>query len=52
MGNGITQIAAGAGYRVTIRDIAQEFLEKAVGRIDGSLRRQVDRGRMTEEALQ
>jgi enoyl-CoA hydratase/3-hydroxyacyl-CoA dehydrogenase len=52
MGNGITQVAAGAGYRVTIRDIAQEFLEKAVGRIDGSLRRQVDRGRMTEEALQ
>ena len=52
MGNGIAQIAAGAGYRVTIRDIAQEFLDKARGRIEGSLRRQVDRGRMTEEALQ
>ena len=52
MGNGIAQIAAGAGYRVTIRDIAQEFLDKARGRIEGSLRRHVDRGRMTEEALQ
>jgi len=52
MGNGIAQIAAGAGYRVTIRDIAPEFLDKARGRIEGSLRRQVDRGRMTAEALQ
>ncbi len=52
MGHGIAQIAAGVGYRVTIRDITKEFLEKAKGRIEGSLRRQVDRGRMTEEALQ
>jgi enoyl-CoA hydratase/3-hydroxyacyl-CoA dehydrogenase len=52
MGHSIAQIAAGAGYRVTIRDIAQEFIERARGRIEGGLRRQVDRGRMTEEASQ
>ena len=50
MGQGITQIAAGKGYIVTIRDIAQEFLDKAKDRIEGSLTRQVARGRMTEEA--
>ena len=47
MGQGITQIASGKGYKVTIRDISQEFLDKAKDRIEGSLGRQVARGRMT-----
>ena len=52
MGHGIAQIAAGAGYRVTMRDISQEFLDGARQRIERNLKRNVERGRMTEEAAQ
>jgi enoyl-CoA hydratase/3-hydroxyacyl-CoA dehydrogenase len=52
MGHNIAQIAAGAGYNVTIRDIAQEYIDGAKNRIEGRLKRNVKRGRMTEEAAQ
>ena len=52
MGHSIAQIAAGAGYNVTIRDIAQEYIDGAKNRIEGGLMRNVIRGRMTEEAAQ
>jgi enoyl-CoA hydratase/3-hydroxyacyl-CoA dehydrogenase len=52
MGHSIAQIAAGAGYNVTIRDIAQEYIDGAKNRIEGGLKRNVKRGRMTEEAAQ
>ena len=50
MGHGIAQVAAAAGFQVTVRDVAQEFLDGAQQGIERSLRRAVDRGRMTEEA--
>ncbi|RLI09606.1 hypothetical protein DRO42_03820 [Candidatus Bathyarchaeota archaeon] len=50
MGHGIAQVAALAGFNVIIRDIAQEFLDKAQQSIERSLKRQVERGRMTEDA--
>jgi enoyl-CoA hydratase/3-hydroxyacyl-CoA dehydrogenase len=49
MGNGIAQIAAVAGFDVVIRDIAQEFIDKARNGIERNLKRQVERGRMAEE---
>jgi enoyl-CoA hydratase/3-hydroxyacyl-CoA dehydrogenase len=49
MGHSIAQVAAGAGYMVTIRDIAQEYIDSAKGRIESGLKRNVDRGRMSEE---
>lgn len=52
MGHGIAQIAAGVGYKVTIRDISQEFLDGARQRIERNLKRNVERGRMTEDAAQ
>ncbi|MFB0558093.1 MAG: 3-hydroxyacyl-CoA dehydrogenase NAD-binding domain-containing protein [Candidatus Bathyarchaeia archaeon] len=52
MGHGIAQIAAGAGYKVTIRDISQEFLDGARQRIERNLKRNVERDRMTEDAAQ
>jgi len=52
MGHSIAQVAAGAGYNVTIRDIAQEYIDGAKNRIEGGLKRNVERGRMTEEAAQ
>ena len=47
MGHGIAQVAASAGYTVTVRDIAQEFLAKAEEGIRGSLGKLVERGRMS-----
>ncbi len=52
MGHGIAQIAAAAGYEVVIRDIAQEFIDKARNGIEKNLKRRVDRGRMAEEDAQ
>ena len=52
MGHGIAQVAAVAGFEVVIRDIAQEFLDKARKGIEKSLKRFVDRGRMSEDSAQ
>jgi len=49
MGHSIAQVAAQSGYKVIIRDIAQEFLDKARQGVERNLRRGVDRGRVTEE---
>ena len=37
MGNGIAQVAARAGYRVVMRDVKDEFLERGLAAIDKSL---------------
>jgi 3-hydroxybutyryl-CoA dehydrogenase len=49
MGNGIAQVAARAGYRVVLRDVAPEFLERGMTAIDRSLQRDVDKERLKEE---
>ena len=55
MGTGIAQVAARAGYRVEIFDVAPGAAQKAVDRIGDSLARAVEKGRCTaaerEEAL-
>jgi 3-hydroxybutyryl-CoA dehydrogenase len=43
MGSGIAQVAAQAGYDVTMRDIEQEFVDAGFETIDGSLDRFVSR---------
>jgi len=45
MGHGIAQVAAVAGYEVTVRDIAQDYLDSAEAGIENSLDRFVKRGR-------
>lgn len=52
MGHGIAQVAAVSGFNVVVRDIAQDFLDKAQQRIERRLRRLVERGRMAEDAAQ
>ncbi len=52
MGHGIAQLAATAGFEVTIRDIEQSLLDGARKGIEGSLSRFVQRGRMTEKDSQ
>ena len=37
MGNGITQVAAAAGYNVTMVDIQQEYVDKGLATIERSL---------------
>ncbi len=52
MGGGIAQVAAMAGYRVTLRDVNQEMLDKAVSNIAWSLGKFVEKGQLTSEARQ
>ncbi len=48
MGNGIAQVAARAGYKVVMRDIRDEFLDRGINAIDKSLQRDVDKERLSE----
>lgn len=49
MGNGIAQVSAVAGIQVTMMDINDGILEKAVATINGSLDRFVKKGTITPE---
>ncbi|MBS1581512.1 MAG: 3-hydroxybutyryl-CoA dehydrogenase [Bacteroidetes bacterium] len=48
MGNGIAHVFAQSGYPVTLIDIAQDRLDKAVATITKNLDRQVAKGTLTE----
>jgi len=52
MGHGITQVAAQAGYEVVVREVNQEKLDSGLGKINGQLKRAVDKGRMEESAAE
>ncbi len=52
MGNGIAQVSSCAGYKVTMIDIKQEFVEKGMLTIEKSLNKLVAKGRMAEEDAQ
>lgn len=49
MGHGIAQVAAMAGYDVTIRDIEESILESGVDAIESNLQGGVDRDKLTAE---
>ena len=49
MGNGITQVAAAAGYNVTMIDIEQAYVDKGLATIERSLGKLVSKERMTQE---
>ena len=51
MGHGIAQVAATAGYNVTVRDIAQEYLDNGLKGITKSLSRSVERERISQEEM-
>jgi 3-hydroxybutyryl-CoA dehydrogenase len=52
MGNGIAQVAARAGYSVVLHDVKDEFLQRALGAIDKSLQRDVDKQRLSADEKQ
>jgi 3-hydroxybutyryl-CoA dehydrogenase len=46
MGSGIAEVAARSGCETVVREISQEFLDKGLARIEKSLDRAVDKGKM------
>ena len=48
MGHGIAQVSATAGYNVTLRDIEQSFLDKAMEKIKWSLNKLVEKQRLSQ----
>ena len=46
MGNGIAHTAAAAGFDVTLIDVADDLLQRALKTISGNLQRGVDKGKM------
>ncbi len=49
MGSGIAQVAAQAGYRVYLRDLNDELVNKGLKNIERFLDRGIERGKVTEE---
>jgi 3-hydroxybutyryl-CoA dehydrogenase len=49
MGNGIAQVAAHAGFRVVMSDIADSFVQKGLATISKSLDRMVEKGKIPSE---
>ena len=49
MGNGITQVAACAGFDVTMLDIKQEYVDRGIASIEKSLAKLVAKERMTQQ---
>ena len=49
MGHGIAQVSAMAGYNVVLRDIEQQFLDKAMGKVKWSLDKLVSKEKISEE---
>jgi len=49
MGNGITQVAACAGFDVIMLDIKQEYVDRGISSIEKSLAKLVSKERMTQQ---
>lgn len=49
MGCGIAQVAALAGYKVTVYDLSKERIEAGLATVNGNLARQVTNGKLTDE---
>jgi len=52
MGNGIAHVFAQFGYQVSLIDISEEALKKALATIDKNLSRQVEKGSITADVKQ
>ncbi len=50
MGSGIIEVAAKAGIEVVARDISPEAIEAGKGRVEGSMNKAVERGKLDEGA--
>ena len=48
MGSGIAQVAANAGFQVTVREVSPQLVEKGLQSIDKNLQRLVDKGTLLQ----
>jgi 3-hydroxybutyryl-CoA dehydrogenase len=46
MGSGIVETVARAGYEVVVREVTPDLLQRGLERIDASMKRAVDRGKL------
>src|SRR5947209_1557558 len=46
MGHGIAQVAAQAGYTVTLEDVTEEFVSRGLSLIKDNLKKGVERGKV------
>ncbi|MFQ6070318.1 MAG: 3-hydroxyacyl-CoA dehydrogenase family protein [Candidatus Aminicenantales bacterium] len=51
MGAGIAQLCAQQEYEVTVVDVSREIIDKARTKVEGGLKRRVERGKITEEEM-
>lgn len=49
MGHGIAEVALLAGYKVLLRDIEPRFVDRGVARIDESLKKLMEKGKVSQE---
>jgi 3-hydroxybutyryl-CoA dehydrogenase len=49
MGGGIAQVAATAGFEVKLGDASLELAERGRAKVDGVLKKQVDKGKMSQD---
>jgi 3-hydroxybutyryl-CoA dehydrogenase len=49
MGSGIAQVCAEAGYKVVVREVSDELLEKGLRKIESFLAKGVEKGKVTPE---
>jgi 3-hydroxybutyryl-CoA dehydrogenase len=49
MGHGIAQVAAAAGYKVTLRDVDRESLVRGIQSIERNLAKGIQLGKLTED---
>jgi 3-hydroxybutyryl-CoA dehydrogenase len=47
MGSGIVEVAARNGYDVVVREVSDDLLRAGLNRVEGSMRRGVDRGKLS-----
>jgi 3-hydroxybutyryl-CoA dehydrogenase len=46
MGSGIAEVCAKAGYATVVREVSEDLVKKGIGKIDGSLSRAVEKGKI------
>ena len=51
MGHGIAQVSAGAGFPTVVREVSSEALAKGMGMIQKFLKGGVEKGKVTQEAM-
>lgn len=52
MGSGIAQVSATSGFETMVREVSSEFLEKGLRRIETSLKKSAEKGKLAPEQMQ